>query len=140
MRLQMRKLAEITHVYQAWTKTKYCNLTVMPSTSPKNKDVDIEAAQLELASLMMSKQVQVDFNLKKNSLTVRVDVDLSAADDCMRQVLAILANGNMLPGGDMALTRDRVESINDLMFQFWNSDMSAADVQKKYAALIASAD
>ena len=136
----MRKLAEITHVYQAWTKTKYCTLTVMPSTSPKNKDVDIEAAQLELASLMMSKQVQVDFNLKKNSLTVRVDVDLSAADDCMRQVLAILANGNMLPGGDMALTRDRVESINDLMFQFWNSDMSAADVQKKYAALIASAD
>ena len=33
----------------------------------------------------------------------------------------------------MALTRDTVESINDLMVQFWNSDMSAAEVQK-YAA------
>jgi len=27
-----------------------------------------------------------------------------------------------------------------LMVQFWNSDMSAAEVQQKYAALIASAD
>ncbi len=107
---------------------------------PKNKDADVEAAQLELASLMMSKQVQVDFNLKKGSLPVRGDVDLSAANDCMRQGLAILAEGNVLPGGDMALTRDTVESINDLMVQFWNSDMSAAEVQQKYAALIASAD
>ncbi|MGB1643095.1 MAG: carbohydrate ABC transporter substrate-binding protein, partial [Paracoccaceae bacterium] len=107
---------------------------------PKNKDADVEAAQLELASLMMSKQVQVDFNLKKGSLPVRGDVDLSAANDCMRQGLAILAEGKVLPGGDMALTRDTVESINDLMVQFWNSDMSAAEVQQKYAALIASAD
>mgnify|MGYP001277839412 FL=1 len=71
---------------------------------------------------------------------MRGDVDLSAANDCMRQGLAILADGKVLPGGDMALTRDTVESINDLMVQFWNSDMSAADVQKKYAALIGSAD
>ena len=40
----------------------------------------------------------------------------------------------------MALTRDTVEQINDLMVQFWNSDMSAADVQAKYAELIARAD
>ncbi len=32
---------------------------------PKNKDADVTAAQLELASLMISKEVQVNFNLKK---------------------------------------------------------------------------
>ena len=107
---------------------------------PKNSDPDVEAAQLKMASLMISKEVQVSFNLKKGSLPIRGDVDLSAANDCMNKGLAILAEGNILPGGDMALTRDTVEQINDLMVQFWNSDMSADEVQGKYAELIGSAE
>lgn len=107
---------------------------------PKNDDPAVEAAQLEMASLMISKVGQVNFNLKKGSLPIRGDVDLSAANDCMRKGLAILDNGDILPGGDMALTRDTVEQINDLMVTFWNSDMSAAEVQGKYAELIANAE
>ena len=107
---------------------------------PKNDDPEVEAAQLKMASLMISKPVQVDFNLKKGSLPIRGDVDLSAANDCMQKGLAILADGNILPGADMALTRDTVEQINDLMVQFWNSDMPAAEAQAKYAELIARAD
>ena len=107
---------------------------------PKNSDPEVEAAQLKMASLMISKEVQVAFNLKKGSLPIRGDVDLSAANDCMQKGLGILADGSILPGGDMALTRDTVEQINDLMVQFWNSDMSAGEAQQKYADLIARAD
>ncbi len=107
---------------------------------PKQDDADVEAAQLKMASLMISKEVQVSFNLKKGSLPIRGDVDLSAANDCMNKGLKILADGNILPGADMALTRDTVEQINDLMVQFWNSDMSAAEVQEKYATLIGRAE
>lgn len=107
---------------------------------PKQDDPEVEAAQLKMASLMISKAVQVDFNLKKGSLPIRGDVDLSAANDCMQKGLKILADGNILPGADMALTRGTVEDINDLMVQFWNSDMSAEEVQEKYAGLIGRAE
>ena len=107
---------------------------------PKQDDPEIEAAQKELAALMLSKAVQVDFNLKKGSLPVRGDVDLSAANDCMKKGLAILASGNILPDGNQLLSADTTGQIEDLMTEFWSSDMSAADAQAEYAALIASAD
>jgi glucose/mannose transport system substrate-binding protein len=108
---------------------------------PKNKDADMTSAQLELASLMISKEVQVSFNLKKGSLPIRGDIDLSSANDCMNKGLGLLADGQILPGGNMALSRDTIGQIEDLMVQFWNdSSMSAADAQAKYASIIASAD
>ena len=108
---------------------------------PKNKDADMTAAQLELASLMISKEVQVSFNLKKGSLPIRGDIDLSSANDCMQKGLGLLADGQILPGADMALSRDTIGQIDDLMVQFWNDgSMSAEDVQKKYVDIIASAD
>jgi len=75
---------------------------------PKLDDPEKTKAQLELASLMLSKEVQVAFNLKKGSLPVRGDVDLSAANDCMRQGLDILASGNILPDVNQALSADSV--------------------------------
>lgn len=108
---------------------------------PKNDDADVEAAQLELASLMLSKEVQVNFNLKKGSLPVRGDVDLAAANDCMNKGLAILAKGNILLDGNQTLSPDTQGQIEDLMTEFWASDaISAADAQARYAALIADAD
>ncbi|GAB5507504.1 MAG: ABC transporter substrate-binding protein [Rhizobiaceae bacterium] len=108
---------------------------------PKLDDPEKEAAQLELASLMLSKQVQVNFNLKKGSLPVRGDVDLAAANDCMKKGLAILATGAILPDGNQTLSPDTQGQIEDLMTQFWSSDeISAEDAQKRYADIIASAD
>ena len=43
---------------------------------------------------MFSPETQVAFNLKKGSLPVRGDVDLDAANDCMKKGLEILAAGN----------------------------------------------
>ena len=108
---------------------------------PKLDDPEKTKAQMELASLMLSKEVQVNFNLKKGSLPVRGDVDLSAANDCMRKGLEILASGNILPDVNQALSADTTGQLKDLMVEFWaSSDISAEEAQKSYAKIIADAD
>jgi len=107
---------------------------------PVNDDPEITAAQKELAALLISPEVQVSFNLAKGSLPVRGDIDLSAANDCMQKGLEILASGSVLPSGDMNLSADTSTQIEDLMAQFWSSDMSAADAQAAYADIISKAD
>jgi glucose/mannose transport system substrate-binding protein len=107
---------------------------------PLNDDPEITAAQKELAALLISPEVQVSFNLAKGSLPVRGDIDMSAANGCMQKGLEILGNGGILPSGDQSLSADTQTQIEDLMAQFWTSDMSAAEAQEKYADIIAKAD
>ena len=108
---------------------------------PKLDDAEKTQAQMDLASLMVSKEVQVAFNLKKGSLPIRGDVDLAAANDCMKKGLEILAAGKTMPSGDQVLSPDTQGQIEDLMVEFWSSDaMSAAEAQERYAEIIADAD
>ena len=107
---------------------------------PVNDDPEITAAQKELAALLISPEVQVSFNLAKGSLPVRGDIDMSTANGCMQKGLQILADGGVLPSGDQTWTADTTTQIEDLMAQFWSSDMSAADAQASYAEIIAKAD
>ncbi len=107
---------------------------------PVVKDEETKKAQLELASLLISPEVQVAFNLKKGSLPVRGDIDLSSANDCMQKGLKILADGNVLPSGDQNLSPDTQTQIEDLMAEFWSSTMSAADAQEAYVAIIADSE
>lgn len=108
---------------------------------PATDDPEITAAQKELASLMISKEVQVAFNLKKGSLPIRGDVDLAAANDCMKKGLAILAAGNVLPDGVNSFSADTQSQIDDLMVEFWNdTSVTVEDAQSRYVDIIASAD
>ena len=107
---------------------------------PVNDDPEITAAQQELAALLISPEVQVSFNLAKGSLPVRGDIDMAAANGCMQKGLEILANGGVLPSGDIAFSQDTTLQIEDLMAQFWSGDMSPADAQAAYAQLIEDAD
>jgi glucose/mannose transport system substrate-binding protein len=107
---------------------------------PNNEDPEVTAAQLRLAALLVTPEVQVAFNLRKGSLPIRGDVDLSTANDCMKKGLEILASGNIIPDGVMLLSPDTSTQINDLMTEFWSTDMSAADAQARYAEIIATAD
>ncbi|MEP3844334.1 MAG: ABC transporter substrate-binding protein [Paracoccaceae bacterium] len=108
---------------------------------PKQDDPVIEAAQKELATLMISKEVQVAFNLKKGSLPVRGDIDLEAANDCMKKGLDILAAGSILPDGNQVLSPDTTSQIEDLMVEFWNdTSYTTSDAQAAYADIIANAD
>ncbi len=108
---------------------------------PVNDDPEVTAMQKELAQLLLSPDVQVAFNLAKGSLPVRGDIDMSSANACMQKGLEILAAGNILPSGDMALTADTTGQVEDLMAEFWNdTSMSAADAQARFAEIIADAD
>ncbi|MDG1459055.1 MAG: ABC transporter substrate-binding protein [Pseudoprimorskyibacter sp.] len=108
---------------------------------PVQDDADVEAAQKELAALLVSPEVQVAFNLKKGSLPIRGDIDLSSANDCMQKGLKILAAGNVLPGGNISFTQDTLNQMGDLMTAFWNDhSITVADVQAKYASIIENAD
>ena len=109
---------------------------------PKLKDEAKSKAQEKLASVMLSKETQVAFNLKKGSVPVRGDVDLNSANDCMKKGIAILAKGPsaIIPAPDQLMTADSNTQINDLFAEFFaKPEMTAKDAQKRFAALIASA-
>ena len=114
---------------------------------PVQDDPDVEAAQLELAALLVSPEVQVAFNLKKGSLPIRGDIDMSTANDCMQKGLKILAAGNVLDAGVITWTlyratfSDTNTQFNDLMTAFWNDhSISVDDVQSGYAEIVRNAD
>ena len=108
---------------------------------PKNADPKIQAAQLELAHTLVTKEVQLAFNLKKGSLPMRADVDLSAANDCMKKGLEILDHSSaVFPDTIQMIDRDSINQVDDLMTEFMaNPDMKAADAQAKFVAIIKNA-
>ncbi len=108
---------------------------------PLVEDEAITKAQGELASVMLAPTTQVAFNLKKGSLPVRGDVDLAAANDCMKKGLEILAAGNTIPSVTQLLTEDSATQIQDLFVQFFNDPSIAPEAaQAQFAELIGSAE
>jgi glucose/mannose transport system substrate-binding protein len=108
---------------------------------PLVEDEEKSKAQEVLASVMMAPETQVAFNLKKGSLPVRGDVDLAAANDCMKKGLEILAAGNVIPSGDQLVSPDTTTQIEDLMAEFFNdASITPEDAQARFAAIIADAD
>lgn len=105
---------------------------------PKLSDPEQEAAQKRLAALLVSPEVQVAFNLKKGSLPIRGDVDLSAANDCMNKGLALLAQGNLLPSGDQVWSPDVQTQAGDLMVEFWKTDMDPAEAHAAWVNILKS--
>jgi len=94
-----------------------------------------------LAALLLKPTTQVAFNLKKGSLPVRGDVDLSAANDCMQKGLALLDQGALLPDTNMLLTPDTANQMNTLFTEFFaDTSISAADAQADFVKMIANAD
>ena len=109
---------------------------------PADDHPETVAAQLALASLLVSKPVQVDFNLKKGSLPIRGDVDLDAANDCMKKGLAILEKPeNILPGGEQSWSSDTTGQFEDLWVEFFNDpDMPIEEARARYVEIVQNAD
>ena len=108
---------------------------------PKLDDPEKTAAQEVLASVMLDPKTQVAFNLKKGSVPIRGDVDLNAANDCMKKGLAILAEGNTIFDTGYYNTEDTNNQLNDLFVEFFKTpSMTPEDAQKRYAEIIADAD
>ena len=108
---------------------------------PVLKDAEQAAAQAELAALLLKPETQVAFNLKKGSLPVGSDIDLSSANDCMQKGLALLADGKLLPDSNMLITPDTKNQIDTLFTEFFaDASMSAADAQAQFVEIIKDAD
>ncbi|MDI6838252.1 MAG: ABC transporter substrate-binding protein [Rhizobiaceae bacterium] len=108
---------------------------------PLLKDEAKSKAQEELASVLVSPKTQVAFNLKKGSLPIRGDVDLNAANDCMKKGLDILAKGNVVESTNQLMSADSQKQIEDLFSEFFaNPSMTPEDAQKRFVDIIASAD
>lgn len=98
-------------------------------------------AQGKLAALLMEPATQVAFNLKKGSLPVRGDVDMAAANDCMKKGLEILASGKTLPDYNQLVTQDTSKQMSDLFVEFFATPtMTAEDAQARFVEIIASAE
>ena len=108
---------------------------------PVLKDEEKSKAQDVLAETLLAPATQVAFNLKKGSLPVRGDVDLAAANDCMKKGLEILAKGNVVQSVDQLLSADSQKQKEDLFSEFFaNPAITPEEAQKRFAAIIASAD
>jgi len=108
---------------------------------PILKDEEKSKAQEVLASTLVNPVTQVAFNLKKGSLPIRGDVDLAAANDCMKKGLDILDKGNVLISTDQMMSADSQKQMEDLFSEFFaNPSMTPEDAQKRFTDIIASAD
>ena len=108
---------------------------------PLLKDEAKSQAQAVLAETLLDPKTQVAFNLKKGSLPVRGDVDIDAANDCMKKGLQILAEGKVMPWTDQLLSQDTQKQKEDLFSEFFaNPTLSVEDAQKRFADIVGSAD
>jgi glucose/mannose transport system substrate-binding protein len=108
---------------------------------PAVKDEAKSAAQDVLAATLIKPETQVAFNLKKGSLPIRGDVDLSTANDCMKKGLEILAKGNVIPSTDELTSPDTTKQIEDLIVEFFkDQSMSIETAQGRFVEIIKTAD
>ncbi|PYE37242.1 carbohydrate ABC transporter substrate-binding protein (CUT1 family) [Rhizobium sp. PP-F2F-G38] len=108
---------------------------------PLLTDAAKSEAQGVLAKTIIDPATQVAFNLKKGSLPVRGDVDMSATNDCMKKGLEILAKGDVVKSADELLSADIQKQKEDLFSEFFASTtMTPEDAQKRLAGIIASAE
>ena len=95
---------------------------------PKQSDPAVTEAQLKLASIMFSPEVQVALNLKKGSMPVRQDIDMNAANACMQKGLKIMSDvNNIVPSGAQMLQRDTINQIRDLRNEFFTDKSLTVD-------------
>ena len=106
---------------------------------PEGTDPAVLQAQADLAKILVSPEGQLAFNLKKGSMPIRLDVDLSKANACMKKALALLGNG-LLPSGDFALSSDTQQQLQDLNTQFLDDDSITVDSYiDRYATILETA-
>lgn len=108
----------------------------------KQKDPDVERAQLSLASLMVNPRTQALFNTAKGSAPVRDDVDMSLANDCMKKAIAVLKQpGSVVPDANQwrneAFTTAQNAIFSDLIY---NDATTPAAAQAQFVDLLKNAE
>jgi glucose/mannose transport system substrate-binding protein len=109
---------------------------------PKGDKQEQIDAQLKLASILVSKETQVSFNLKKGSLPIRGDIDMNAANACMQKGIKILENpDNILPSGEQSFSSDTQKQMEDMWVEFFNTpEMTPEEAQARFVEIIKEAN
>ena len=95
---------------------------------PKNSDPAVRATQLKLATVMLDPATQIAFNMKKGSVPVRLDVDVSGMDACAQAGAAALKDPKrQVPTTDFLISPDLSGALDDVITQYWNNPGMGAD-------------
>jgi glucose/mannose transport system substrate-binding protein len=108
---------------------------------PRLDDPAQEAAQVKMAELMMSPETQIEFNKKKGSVPVRLDVDVSSMDECAQKGMAALRDpAQQIPSNSFLASPDLEGAVRDVVTAFWNTPAMTTDefVEKFIGALKAA--
>ena len=101
---------------------------------PKSKDPAMVRAQRRFAEVVTSREAQAAFNLKKGSVPIRADVDLSTADICTQQGMAALRNpARHLPAPEQIVSAEKNAAIGDAITKFWNTDQTVEQAARAFA-------
>lgn len=106
----------------------------------KQKSAEATKGQDDLASAIMSPEFQEIFNLNKGSIPARLDVKMDKFDDCAKKshtdFIASSKAGTLVPSiaHQMAVPAATTGAIQDVVTQFFNSEMTSAQAVVKLAA------
>ncbi|MBA5777120.1 carbohydrate ABC transporter substrate-binding protein [Stappia sp. F7233] len=132
------------------TPDKEYGCTVMPGgyvmggdvfVFPKIDDAAQKTAQEKLAGLMLSPETQIAFNLKKGSVPVRLDIDVSAMDACAQTGVQTLKDpNNQVASINYIASPDLVGATRDVITQFWSTpSMTPEEFVEKFVSAMDSA-
>ena len=98
---------------------------------PKTDKPDQVKAQQLLASVITQPATQVAFSMKKGSIPIRTDVDVSKMDLCAQMgVAAMKDKSRQLGNGEIYITPDQNGALQDVLTSYWNRNIPVEKVQK----------
>ena len=105
---------------------------------PKQKTEAATKAQTLLATVLVEPATQIAFSLKKGSIPVRQDVDVSSLDVCARKAVDWLHDKSaQIPANELLSPPAITGAVEDVISQFWNTDsMTVDDFVAKVAAAL----
>jgi glucose/mannose transport system substrate-binding protein len=108
---------------------------------PNVDDPAQQAAQEKLAELMLAPDTQIEFNKKKGSVPVRLDVDVSTMDVCAQKGMAALKDPDrQIPSDSFLTTPDMYGALQDVITEFWHTPSMDVDTfVENYAAAMKAA-
>jgi glucose/mannose transport system substrate-binding protein len=104
---------------------------------PKTTNPQAVQAQKLLASVVVAPSTQLAFSKLKGSIPVRQDVDASQLDSCAQKGMAIMKDRTRVLGiTEVYLTPDQNGQLQDVLTDYWNTNMPVDKAQKAVAAAL----
>jgi glucose/mannose transport system substrate-binding protein len=95
---------------------------------PATTDKTAQATQEKLIQVLLDPATQIEFNKKKGSIPVRMDVDVSSMDVCAQKSFGILKDpANQVESMEILSPPNFSGAMQDAVTQYWNNPNMSAD-------------